>query len=134
MKQVTLLSAGCHVTVSMMVRYISMALRYSKVVKKSGNVEVGLGLLSTFSMFVTERRVRDIHTIASYAGGPGSKPRPRDRLYSLKSSVVFSVTPGKYWDSTLKLGNDRYFPHPLKLTINLPSLHSTLYILESLSN
>jgi hypothetical protein len=30
MKQVTLLSAGCQVTVSMMVRYISMALPYSQ--------------------------------------------------------------------------------------------------------
>jgi hypothetical protein len=41
-------------------------------------------------------------------------------------SYMFSVLPGKSWDSTLKLGHDHFPSHPFQFIIHL-SLHSTLY-------
>jgi hypothetical protein len=45
---------------------------------------------------------------------PGSNLGP-ETSYSDRGSLVFpSVPPGKSWDSTLKLGNEHFFPHPLQ--------------------
>jgi hypothetical protein len=36
-----------------------------------------------------------------------------------------SVPPGEFWDSTLKLGFDRFLPNPFQFTIRLSPFHST---------
>jgi hypothetical protein len=41
-----------------------------------------------------------------------------------------SVPPGKFWDSTLKLGNDRFLPHPFQYITHSSHLHSMLYDLS----
>jgi len=41
-----------------------------------------------------------------------------------------SVPPGKFWDSTLKLGHDRFLPNPFQFIIHLSPFHSTLYSLS----
>jgi hypothetical protein len=53
------------------------------------------------------------NTSALYSGGLGFKSRSGDRLSWPGYSWFFSVTPGKYRDSSLKLGHDRFFPHSL---------------------
>jgi hypothetical protein len=57
-----------------------------------------------------KRRLRVVNIPASYSGGPGFKSRPRDRLSWVLS--WFSSVPGKWRDSTLKSGHDRFLPHP----------------------
>jgi hypothetical protein len=64
-----------------------------------------------FAWHVTERRNWLATCPASYLGGPGFKSRPGDRQSWLR--VWFSsALPGDCWDSTLKLGNDRFLSHP----------------------
>jgi hypothetical protein len=41
-----------------------------------------------------------------------------------------SVPPGKCWYSTLKLGHDRFLPHPFYFIIHMSSFHSALYNLN----
>jgi hypothetical protein len=40
---------------------------------------------------------------------------------------VSSVSPGKCWDSTLKLDHDRFLPHSLQFIVHISTLYSTLY-------
>jgi hypothetical protein len=54
---------------------------------------------------------------------PASAWRPVIRL----RFVAFSVLPGEYRDSTLKLGDDRFLPNPFQFITHLSSFHSTLY-------
>jgi hypothetical protein len=39
--------------------------------------------------------------------------------------VVSPVNPGNCWDSTLKLGHDRFLPHPIQFIIHVSYFHST---------
>jgi hypothetical protein len=82
-------------------------------------------LLCWISVNTTERRGRVVNPPAS--GGSGFKSRPRDRLSWLRLFVVFSFPLGKCQGSTLKIGHDRFLPHPVQLTIHASSFHSTLY-------
>jgi hypothetical protein len=77
----------------------------------------------------TERHGRVVNSPASYLGGPRFKFRPGDRLSWLRFSWFSSVPPGKCRDSTLKLGHDRFLPHPFQCFIHLSSFHSTLIVL-----
>jgi hypothetical protein len=45
-------------------------------------------------------------------------------------SWISSVSPGTCQDSTLKLGHDRFFPHPFQFIAHLSPFHSTLYSLS----
>jgi hypothetical protein len=59
----------------------------------------------------TEVCVWVVNTTASYARGPVFKSRPRNQV-SWGFSCFFSVSPGKFWDCTLKVGYDRFLPNP----------------------
>jgi hypothetical protein len=71
----------------------------------------------------TERRGRVVNIPASYSRGPGFEHRPGDRL-TWCFSWFASFPPDECWDSTLKLGHDRFLPNPFQFTIQLSPFHS----------
>jgi hypothetical protein len=73
----------------------------------------------------TEHRGRVVSTPASYSGGPGFKPQTGYLDWDF--SWFFSVPPGKWRNSTLKI-RPRPLPFPsFQFTINLSFFHLTLY-------
>jgi hypothetical protein len=54
---------------------------------------------------------------ASYLGNPGFNCHLEDHLFWLRFSWFPWVPPGKYF-KCLKLGHDRFLPHPLKFVVN----------------
>jgi hypothetical protein len=73
----------------------------------------------------TLRHDRMINTPASYTGGTKFQSRPRYWLF-LGVSWFSSILPGKYRDTTLKLGHDRFLPNPLHFINHFSTFHSTL--------
>jgi hypothetical protein len=73
---------------------------------------------TTFLVFQTERHGRVVSIPASYSGGRGFKSRPGDQLFWLRFLVVFlspsRQMPGYY----LKLGHDRFLPHPFQFIVH----------------
>jgi hypothetical protein len=76
---------------------------------------------------VTERRGHVVNTPPSYSGDPGSNLGPETGYPDWGFLYFSSVPPGKFWNSTLKLGNEHFLPTPLQFIIYLSPLHSLLY-------
>jgi hypothetical protein len=74
-----------------------------------------------------------VNTSASYSEGPVFKYRPRYRLFS-QGFVLFLSTSGESRDRALKLGHDRFLPHPFQFNIFVSSFQSTPYESEILKN
>jgi hypothetical protein len=67
----------------------------------------------------------------SYSGGPVLNHGPQTiEVFS----CFLSVPPGKFRDSTLQSGHDRFLPHPFQFIIYLSCFHSTLYGLSYLKS
>jgi hypothetical protein len=64
---------------------------------------------------------------------PGLNLGPETSYSDWGFFVVSSVSPAD-WYNTLKLGHDRFLPHPFQLIIHLSPLHSTLFLPELLQN
>jgi hypothetical protein len=62
--------------------------------------------------------------------GSNLHTRRRENLKSHEILWFSSVSPGKYWASTLKLRHNRFLPHPIKMTVHLSSSDSKLYSLS----
>jgi hypothetical protein len=77
----------------------------------------------------TERCVQVFNTLASHSGGPVLKFRLGDQL-SWQVFVVFLGLSRQMPVQYLKLGHERFLPHPFQFIIQLPSFHSTIYILS----
>jgi hypothetical protein len=73
-----------------------------------------------------DRRGRMLNAPASYSGSSGFKSRPGNRLSWLKLSVGFLCPPGKFRESSIKLGLDRFLPNPFQFVLRLSSFHATL--------
>jgi hypothetical protein len=73
----------------------------------------------------TEGRSRVVNTPASYSGGREFKSRPRLQGYPDRFFLWFySVLPGKYRESSLKLGHDRFLPDSSQfIVIHLSPYH-----------
>jgi hypothetical protein len=79
----------------------------------------------------TERRGRVIPLLLlCIREVPGSNLGPEAGYPECVFSWFSSVPPGECWDSTLKLGHDRFLPSPFQF-IHLSPFHSTLYNLNS---
>jgi hypothetical protein len=64
------------------------------------------------------------------SGGPGFKYQSGYRLSRLRFFVVSLIPPGECWDSTRKLGHDRFLPNPFQFIFHISPFLSTLYSLQ----
>jgi hypothetical protein len=79
----------------------------------------------SFCQVLTERRGRVVNT-PPYSGCPRFKSRSGDLLSWQRFLCFFSVPPGKYQDSTLKLCHARFLPNLFQF-MYLSPFYSTLY-------
>jgi hypothetical protein len=64
------------------------------------------------------RRGRVVSSLASYSGGPGFKSRPGGRLPWLRVFMVFLSPSRQMLGQYLKLGHDRFLPHPFQFIVH----------------
>jgi len=81
----------------------------------------------TRARFTTDSRRK--RNRRSWSGGrqvPGSSLSQETDYTNRTISWFYSITPGKFWGSTLKLSHHRLLPHPFHFFINLSSFNSKL--------
>jgi hypothetical protein len=87
------------------------------------------GEYSMMKASLTERHGQVVNA-PSYSGGPRFKYLSWDWLSWLRFSWFSSVSPGKCWGSTLKLGHGHFLPPSFQFIIHLPPLHPLLHNLS----